>query len=216
MPTDLLTRPHSLPLFVSQSVRDFRTTGALAPSSSTLASEMSAALRERTGPLTVLEVGAGTGPFTRAMLPLLTPGASLDVVECNPRFVPLLSTILQQAPEGVRTRLHQTHVEQFETDRSYDVIVSGLPFTNFTPDLVRLIMDRYLQLLRPSGELTYFSYLASAVARALTGSPVDTKRHRAVENVLADYRRTHGRDRNLIWSNLPPATVHRLQAPDSR
>ena len=29
--------------------------------------------------------------------------------------------------------VHQAYVEQLDTDQRYDVIVSGLPLTNFTP-----------------------------------------------------------------------------------
>ncbi|ALO98716.1 hypothetical protein SHL15_7719 [Streptomyces hygroscopicus subsp. limoneus] len=47
--------------------------------------------------------------------------------------------------------MHETFVGQFDTDQRYDVIVSGLPLTNFTPVQVERIMARYMDLLHPGG-----------------------------------------------------------------
>ena len=77
--------------------------------------------------------------------------------------------------------VHQAYVEQLETGRHYDVIVSGLPFANFAPEQVELIMDHYLQMLRPGGTLTYFAYRGTRVVRALLASRDAAARHRAVE-----------------------------------
>ncbi|MER6609740.1 translation initiation factor IF-2 [Streptomyces sp. NPDC000927] len=227
-------------LFAAEAVRAFRTTGAVAPSSRRLAAALCASVAERAGqPLDVLEVGAGTGPVTRFLLPLLAPGSSLDVVETNPRFAALLREVVHGAgrsgdtrrvarpdanrpdrrrgdegpdrdQHGVRSVVHETRVEQLDTGRSYDVIVSGLPFTNFAPDTVASVMDRYLEMLRPQGALTYFAYLGTAPARRLVASAAEAARHRAVETVLAGYRLRGTVAGRTVWANVPPARVWRL------
>ncbi|MEU6017620.1 methyltransferase [Streptomyces sp. NPDC047515] len=221
-------------LFVTEAVRGFRTTGAVAPSSRRLASALSEPATERAGqPLDVLEVGAGTGPVTRFLLPLLAPGSSLDVVEANPRFAAVLRNVVHERhpdresrsarPHGpspdrspLRVRVHETRIECLDTHKSYDVIISGLPFTDFGPDTVASLMDRYLDLLRPGGSLTYFAYVGTAPARRLVAPSAEVARHRAVEAVLAAYRRRGPAQGRTVWANVPPARVWRLDPTPSR
>ncbi|WP_405166563.1 methyltransferase [Nocardia sp. NBC_01499] len=201
--------------FLIEALTNFRTTGAIAPSSRRLATRLAAPLQARTGqPLTILEVGAGTGSITRTLIPLLGSGSRLDIVEVNPRFAAHLQHLVHTHPAAAsRVRVHRTPVEQFETGHRYDSIVSGLPFTNFPADQVRKIMDRYLELLYPGGALTYFSYLATGHARRLLASRAETARHRAVDEILADYHRRYATGCSTVWGNVPPARVWQLRAP---
>ncbi|MFB6778680.1 translation initiation factor IF-2 [Streptomyces sp. NPDC056352] len=111
---------------------------------------------------------------------------------------------------GVRVRIHETRIEYLNTGQSYDVIVSGLPFTNFVPDTVTSLMDRYIELLRPGGSLTYFAYVGTAPARRLVASAGEAARHRAVESVLAGYRQRGRAVGRTVWANVPPARVWRV------
>ncbi|MEV7236726.1 translation initiation factor IF-2 [Streptomyces sp. NPDC051020] len=226
-------------LFVTEAARGFRITGAVAPSSRRLAAALAAPVTERAGQsLDVLEVGAGTGPVTRCLLPLLAPGSTLDVVEANPRFAAVLRNVVREyrpgrdehavrddhpaaafvpvrSEDGVRVRIHETRIEHLNTRQSYDVIVSGLPFTNFVPDTVTSLMDRYFELLRPGGSLTYFAYVGTAPARRLVASAGEAARHRAVETVLAGYRQRGRASGRIVWANVPPARVWRVSPTPS-
>jgi len=200
-------------MFLAEALRDLRTTGAVAPSGRALARALTEPVRERgSRPLSVLEVGAGTGPFTRALLELMPHGSHLDVVEANPRFAARLRSLVA-ADRPVRTAVHETYLEDFKTDDRYDVVVSGLPLTNFTPGQVDLIMSRLLELLHPGGTLTYFAYLGTRKARALTSSRTEARRHAAVDDVMAGYQRRYAVGRWTVWANLPPAYAWHLQAP---
>ncbi|WP_439681103.1 class I SAM-dependent methyltransferase [Embleya sp. MST-111070] len=205
-------------MFLLEAARDLRTTGAIAPSGKALARLLTDPVQDHARrPLNVLEAGAGTGSVTRALIPRLSPGSRLDIVEANARFASQLRHLVRTHPrlagESERVRVHHTLVEELDTGRPYDVIVSGLPFTNFTPTQVDTIMSRYLELLHPGGTLTYFAYRGTRYARALTASRTETRRHRAVEEVLAGYRRRYATGCWTVWGNLPPANVSQLRRP---
>ncbi|MFJ8157373.1 class I SAM-dependent methyltransferase [Streptomyces sp. NPDC094468] len=205
-------------MFLIEAARDLRTTGAVAPSGRALARLLTDPVQEHGArPLNVLEAGAGTGSVTRTLVSRLSPGSRLDIVEANARFAARLRHLVRTHPrlagEGERVRVHHAPVEQLDTGRPYDVIVSGLPFTNFTPAQVDTIMKRYMEMLHPGGVLTYFAYRGTRYARALTASRTEARRHRAVEEVLAGYRRRYATGCWTAWGNLPPADVWQLRRP---
>ncbi|MFI6157711.1 class I SAM-dependent methyltransferase [Kitasatospora sp. NPDC051170] len=205
-------------MFLIEAARDLRTTGAVAPSGKALAHALAEPVRARSPrPLAVLEAGAGTGAVTRHLIPRLPRGSRLDIVEANPRFADQLRTLAATHPRttsrSADITVHQSLVEDLDTDRRYDVIVSGLPLTNFAPDTVERIMGRYMELLHPGGTLTYFAYLGTRRARTLLASPSEARRHAAVDHVMTAYQRRYATARWSVWANLPPAHVWHLQHP---
>lgn len=194
--------------FLREAARDLRTTGAIAPSGKALARALTEPVRAQApSPLAVLEVGAGTGAVTRVLLPDLPRGSTLDIVEANPRFAARLRDL---AP---RATVHEQRVEDLATDTRYDVIVSGLPLTNFAPGDVEKIMARLLELLHPGGTLTYFAYLGTRRVRTLTASRAEARRHAEVDEVMAAYQRRYAVGRWTVWANLPPAYAWHLRSP---
>lgn len=205
-------------MFLIEAARDLRTTGAIAPSGKALARALTEPVRAQAArPLAVLEAGAGTGAVTRALIPQLSRGSRLDIVEANPRFATRLRHLVATHPSLAgrpgQVDVHQTYIEQLDTDQRYDVIVSGLPLTNFTPVQVERIMTRYLELLHPGGTLSYFAYLGTRKARSLTASRAEARRHAAVDEVMTAYQRTYATGRWTVWANLPPAHVWHLRRP---
>ncbi|GAA0379449.1 methyltransferase domain-containing protein [Streptomyces blastmyceticus] len=209
--------------FLREASRTMRTTGAIAPSSSRLGAGLAAPLPASgtRGPVRVLEVGAGTGTVTRVLAGRLGPGDRLEAVEVNPRFVRLLLAALRSDPvmaaasERIRI-VPQSITELPLAEHGYDMIVSCLPFTNFEPDLVRSLLERYLTALVPGGHLTYFGYLGTQATRTLVSSRAETARHRAVAAVLAEFSARYGSGggHRVVWRNLPPARVHHLRSPE--
>lgn len=169
--------------------------------------------------MTVLEVGAGTGAITRALAARLGPEDRLDAVELNARFADMLKTALADdsvlAAVADRVRVIAGSITEIDLDRRYDAIISGLPFMNFDPVEVQAILDRYLEALVPGGRLTIYGYLGTQVVGRLVGSRPEVARGRAVSAVLTDFERRYGRDRAVVWSNLPPARIRYLRAPAS-
>ncbi|MEW1905204.1 methyltransferase domain-containing protein [Streptomyces sp. NPDC086147] len=199
-------------MFLIEAARDIRTTGAIAPSGRALARALTDPVRTRSGqPLNILEAGAGTGAVARTLIGQLSAGSHLDVAEANPRFTGRLHHLAATHPRlvghGRQVHIHTCRVEELDTDRRYDVIVSGLPFADFHPGQVKTIMDRYLELLHPGGTLTYFAYLGTRRACTPLASRIRAHCHQAVEGVLTGYQRRYATGCWTVWANLPPARV---------
>ncbi|MFE1172240.1 class I SAM-dependent methyltransferase [Streptomyces sp. NPDC058773] len=204
--------------FLVESIRNHRTVGSIAPSGKSLANLLTDPLLQRAPrSANVLEVGAGTGSVTRVLLPRIPRGSQLDIVEANAHFAAHLRRLVRGYPslleEQEHIRVHNMFVEQLTTDRRYDVIISGLPFANFSPGQVDAIMGRYLDLLRPGGTLTYFSYCGSRWVRTFLTSRPEARRQRNVKALLNRYHNQYAVGCWTVWGNLPPATVWQLRRP---
>ena len=211
-------------LFLAETVRTFRTTGAVTPSGRHLAEALAAPLAHGTDrtdgtgqPRAVLEVGAGTGAVSRVLADLLGPEDTLDLVEANPRFARLLAADLRTDPRLTahrdRISLLAAPVADLDPQARYDVIVSGLPFANFHPAEVSGLLARYLAALKPGGHLTYFGYRGTTRLRALVGTSRSLTRHSGVTHVLDSFQQTHGADSRTVWGNVPPARVWHVRLP---
>ena len=117
--------------FVRELAKDFKRIGAIAPSSPHLAKVMTRSLRRDSSAKRLLEVGAGTGAFTRVMLSAMRPGDELHIVEINPHFCELLDekllTPFREEHPNVRVTLHCGSIEDAELLGQFDYIVCGLP-----------------------------------------------------------------------------------------
>lgn len=201
--------------FVRQALRDFRHTGSVWPSSPQLAKAMTRVIGTLPAPRRILEVGPGTGPFTKVLLKLLRPGDRLDLVELNRSFCDELERKLlkdfRAAHRDIDVRLHCARIEDVTLEEPYHCIICGLPFNNFPPKLVRSIFRRLMSLLRPGGELVYFEY---AGVRAMKGSIASSKTRHSLKRISAvgrGLRRRHSGRRTLVLGNLPPAISVRLR-----
>ncbi len=202
--------------FLGQAMKHYRTTGAIAPSSAALARVMTESLRRHAGPKRVLEVGPGTGAFTKRILHSLKPGDTFDIVEINPTFSQhlereLLSEYIASNPK-VSVRLHIAPIQTAPALGEYDYIVCGLPFNIFPLSEVSRIFRRMMSLLRDGGELMYFEYLGMNAVKLMWFQGKKRKRvRRRIALAKALDRRYDGRKR-LVLRNFPPAKAFRLRA----
>ena len=114
--------------FLKQSIVNFKHTGAICPSGRGLARRMTATIREHEGPKRVLEVGPGTGPFTREILSTLGPEDRFDIVEINPTFCRHLERQILDGYRGehpeVAVALHESSIEAADLPGEYDHVVA--------------------------------------------------------------------------------------------
>jgi phospholipid N-methyltransferase len=205
--------------FLTEAIRNFRDTGSVWPSSPMLARAMTSTIARVEGPRRILEVGPGTGPFTKAILRKLRAGDRFDLVEINRNFCrklerDMLSAYRARHP-NVTVQLHCAPIEEAELHGPYDVIVCGLPFNNFPPKLMRQIFRRMFSLLNENGEIVYFEY---AGVRAIK-SPVTDRDGRArlkrIDAIGKSLRRRHEGRKELVLGNFPPAIAYRLKGMKS-
>jgi phosphatidylethanolamine/phosphatidyl-N-methylethanolamine N-methyltransferase len=166
--------------------------GGVAPSGSALAAAMVQTLAPGAGDV-IVEIGPGTGPFTRALLASGVAPGKLILVEFDPEFVRHLRhrfpgvTVLQgDAQELPRLLKEQGHDK-------VPRILSGLPLRSM-PEPVRAGISRAMATsLADDGTLVQFSYfLAPPLAEAeVKACGLEARRARTVV------------------ANIPPAFVWR-------
>jgi phospholipid N-methyltransferase len=206
-------------LFREQSKTDFRSVGAIAPSSRWLAAALTAGLAANRGtnaePRYLLEVGAGTGAVTTALAAALGQQDTLLVVEQNAPFAAHLEARLADdtAFRGLQDRVRILHasVSVLEPVSRFHAIVSSLPFNNFNPEEVTGYLGLFRSLLLPGGEIRFYEYLAIRRLRAAFSSPPERRRLTGVGRVLTAALASCTSQSRIVWCNLPPAVMHVLR-----
>lgn len=163
--------------------------GAFAPSGKSLARLMA---KDIGASSRVVELGAGTGTVTAALLENGVAPGNLYIVERDPQFVRIL--------ERRFPRCHVVAADALELDLGlgssdrFDFVVSGLPLLCFSPEKRYLALQQALRLLKPNGRLHQFTYGGRC--------PVDRylRALLRVDSVLL----------GIAALNLPPAFVYRL------
>jgi phospholipid N-methyltransferase len=208
--------------FLKSAAQDFKTTGAIAPSSTALGLAMTRELdRPRHGSVRVLEVGGGTGSITRIIARYIRPGDRLDVYEINPEFAAIICNRSEKDPEFFRAKnaiyVHNLPIQQIDPSARYDFIISCLPFTNFDAGMVRNIFEIYRTVLAPGGVCSFFEYaLLRRARRLITGTPLDRARMTAVSKIISEYVNRYCYKRDLVVLNLPPAIVRYIRFAGQR
>lgn len=207
-------------LFFSQALRTFNATGSVVPSSPALARAMAEHVRRRPDPeqpLRIMEVGAGTGAITRGIADAMRAGDTVDLVESNVEFAAhlehLLETDPQLAPMADSASVHAELVHEMDTDRTYDVILSGLPFANFTAEDVEEILEYYFEVLEPGGYLSFYGYLYTKEVKAVIARRADYLRQARTSWVVREWIDRYGVRSDKVFANVPPAFVHHLRKP---
>lgn len=140
-------------VFRQQAVRALQQVGAVAETSRVVAQAVTAPLAGHTTLRRVLEVGAGTGAITRAILPHLSVYDRLDLYEINAPFAAVLRRSFEQA-HGPTIQVYEEDIEQLPPGVRYDAIISSLPLLNMAPDKIDRVFARLLESLVPGGTLS--------------------------------------------------------------
>lgn len=129
--------------------------GAIAPSGSALAKLITSGISPESGP--VVELGPGTGVFTRALLARGVRERDLILVECNSDFARSLS---RQFPEARVLQMDAARLARAGASPGPPVgaVVSGLPLRTIPPGRVFSILSGAFSWMRPEGSFYQFTY----------------------------------------------------------
>jgi phospholipid N-methyltransferase len=164
---------------------------AIAPSGERLARLMTKEVEALDEP--ILELGPGTGVFTRALLARGVRECDLTLIEFGAEFVDKLSDRFPQA------RIVQMDAGKIAEAGLFDktpvgAVVSGLPLLAMSPAQVASIISGAFSVLRPGGSFYQFTY----GPRCPVQRPI-------LERLGLQATRIGGTVRNL-----PPASVYRI------
>lgn len=192
-PENTRVQPSNLLVFLSQWLRNPRAVASIAPSSPQLCRMMVAAMPQ--GAQRVVELGAGTGAITAALLQHEIRPENLLAVEMNP----VLHDLLQKRfPLAHIAQGDARHLDAFVSacdafpSNQVDVVCSSLGLLTMPHELQRDILTAAFNVLQPHGKFIQYTYgprqpLHDGVRREL-----DLECHCT----------------GVAWRNLPPARVY--------
>lgn len=175
-------------LFLGELFRRPGAVGAVWPSSKALALAMAHHVPVE-GDGLIIELGAGTGSVTTALLDSGIESSRLLIVERSPAFVehlryryPAIKII-----QGDATQLNNLVPE----NAGVDAIVSSLPLRSLTAAEVSTVVGQWRHVLRPGGIVVQFTYDLRSLLR-----------------INFDGFCEHAKC--IVWKNVPPARVSKL------
>jgi phospholipid N-methyltransferase len=179
-------------LFARAWVAHPRRVGAIAPSSRRLARLITSEISPHSAP--VLELGPGTGVFTRALLGRGLREDQLILIEQDPHFVRLLQ---REYPDAWIVQMDAAHLHQMNIvdGEPAGAVVSGLPLLSMSMRRRIAILQFAFRHMRPGASYYQFTYgLRCPIPR-----PVLERMGLKATRMGA----------TLI--NAPPATVYRIR-----
>lgn len=170
---------------------------AIVPSGRALARAMTAEISVDTGP--VIELGPGTGAFTRALLRQGVREQDLALVEFGSEFAVTLRHRYPRA-HTIWMDAARLHTVQLFGGRQAGAVVSGLPVLSMPTCKVIAILGGSFAKMRPGGAFYQFTY-----------GPVCP-----VPRVLLDRLGLKATRIGGTIANVPPASVYRIRQRQPR
>lgn len=165
---------------------------AVAPSSRALARLITGEISRDTGP--IIELGPGTGAFTRALLARGVRPQDLALIEAGSEFAVALQARYPAARTLWMDAARLRTVELFDGQPA-GAVVSGLPLLSIAPRKVMAILIGAFAKMRPDGAFYQFTY-----------GPRCPVPPRMLDHLGLQAERIGG-----TLANLPPASVYRLR-----
>jgi phospholipid N-methyltransferase len=174
-------------------------TSAIIPSSPWLAERMVEGVKLNQAKV-VIEIGPGTGAFTRAIQKEISPSAFFMAVELDEDFA---SHLKQQFPQVHIINDSAEHLDkqlQALGHTSADCVLSGLPWAGFKSEDQQRVLGAVHRALRPGGLMTTYAYNHTAWL------PNGRRFRKLLEATFSEVTTTR-----TEWRNLPPAFVYRCR-----
>lgn len=187
---------HHPGLFLAEFLRHPRQVASITPSSRFLERRI-VELADIASAHMIVELGAGSGGTTAAILAAMSANARLLAIEINPRFCGLLTQVDDArlavhcgGADGLRNALTRYGLP------APDAIVSGIPFSTIDRGTASSIIEMIWATLAPGGRFVAYQVRSQIdrLARGLLGTP----------HVEVEVR------------NVPPLRLYRWQKQDDR
>ena len=166
--------------------------GAVSPSSPALADAITAEITPACAP--VIELGPGTGVFTRSLIQRGIPEERLALIERGHRFARKLERSFPRARVLQMDAARLAEVDPFDGERA-GAVVSGLPLLLMRPRDVLRLLEGAFERLRPDAAFYQFTYGLEP--------PVPS---RILDRLGLEVARLGG-----TFANVPPAAVYRIR-----
>ncbi len=165
--------------------------GAVAPSGAALAAAITESIQPRAGK--VLELGCGTGVFTREMLRKGIAPSSLVLVEQDSE---MSSSLRSQFPEAAVLQVSAQDLSRDSHPELHGIgaAICGLPLRNMSGTHHHKLLTAVFEAMHPGGAMHFFTYGVRC--------PISAR-------VLEDCG-LHARRVRFVPLNLPPASVYSL------
>lgn len=145
--------------FIRHFMKERKMVGALAPSSRFLAHKMLKRIDFNKAQV-IVELGPGTGVFTKRILEKMRPDGNLLVFELNDSFYKQLKKrfndkrliLIHDSAEFI-----EKYLEMHQLPKA-DVVISSLPLANFPKDLRTNILSASHRSLATTGQYIQFQY----------------------------------------------------------
>lgn len=184
--------------FVGAFLSEPRGVGSILPSSPALSAALAEeAMKDRAG-RPVLEIGAGTGSVTKALLDAGLAPRDLLTMERHPALHRALSKRLPHVSHALADAADAERVLAERGLRDPGVVVSGLPFLSIPREDRLCVLAGLAPLLRRGAVLLQFTYAAGRAPIPFEDFPEDLP--------------MAAKTRRFVLRNLPPATIWEYKA----
>jgi phospholipid N-methyltransferase len=158
--------------------------------------------------LRVLEIGAGTGVLTEKIIEnLIGHDFVFDIIEINPDFCKKLYKRFG-GYKGVS--INAVDILQWHPEEEYDVIVSALPFNNFSEQFVKDVLYKYEEMIASGGHISYVELAMPKRMRSMFAGDHNGEYARK-KKFIADFKDAHFDEEILVLKNVPPLYVYHLK-----
>jgi len=150
-------------LFITEFIKQRKMVGAIAPSSVFLRKKMLAKI-DFSKDINIIELGPGTGVFTKGILKKMSPKSKLLSFELNPTFHLKLANkikdkrlnFINDSAENIKLHLTKHNI------KSADFVISSLPLTVIPDNIKNNIIKASYEVLSKNGMFVQFQYSLNA------------------------------------------------------
>jgi phospholipid N-methyltransferase len=149
-------------LFMKKFVKCPRTIGSIAPSSSYLTESILSNVKWGEAK-TIVELGAGTGVFTRQIISKMGHDSKLFIFEIEPELRSRLQSEIQMKVYSDATNLQQ--ILEYQGIKQIDLVISSLPYTILPREMTDCIIRGIVRSMNTDGTFLAYQYSLQMKAR---------------------------------------------------